>query len=398
MLLRASRINGEQSSFLDFVRGGAALLVLIAHCQQIFINPYWFPHKDLDVGTHLVLYRHLGSLGVMLFFVLSGFLIYQSIANNISGNENHEFDVRSFFISRLVRLYPPLLVVTGISLLVYFLLWFFGLNTSNEFSTGRELYLAREELVVNWKDIFGSLLFLNTITDQFRTPLINGPLWSLAHEFWFYALAAAIVLVYMNIRHVWLFFLVSIFLFFNVNSFFWYGFFVWCAGFISAFMWRFLHIQVAKYVSCFMFLTLFFCWCYALNESSTSYFYNNRNKFLFGLSFAFVLPVILNSTRLIKYVNKSRFCLLIGSVSPFAYTLYLIHFPIMLCIFAFSNKFVDGNLLLLIFQIVFSMGAAVIAAIVIGQVVEDKSRLAFMKEKISDLMSRTKKGAEVSDA
>lgn len=395
MLLSASRINADQSKFLDFIRGGAALLVLIAHCQQIFINPYWYPHKELNVGVHLVLYRHLGSLGVMLFFVLSGFLIYQSVANNISSNKYDKFDARSFFISRLVRLYPPLLVATGISLLGYFLLWFFGLNTSTEFATGRELFLAREELVVNWKDVFGSLLFLNTITDQFRTPLINGPLWSLAHEFWFYVLAAASALVYMSIRNIWLIILISIFLFINVNSFFWYGFLVWSAGFISACMWRFWHFKAVRFGSCFISLAFLFCWCYALNESSNSYFYNNRNKFLFGLSFAFSIPYILNSTRFIKFVNKSRLCLIIASVSPFAYTLYLIHFPIMLCIFAFSNKFVDGNLLLLVFQIVFSMGGVIFVAIVIGRVVEDKGRLACMKEKISDLVIRAKKEEEV---
>ena len=390
MLLSAGKINTNQSEFLDFIRGGAAILVLIAHCQQIFINPYWFPHKELGVSLPLVLYRHLGSLGVMLFFVLSGFLIYLSIANNISSN-NNKFDVRLFFVSRLVRLYPPLLIATVISLVVYLLLWILGLNSSGEFATGRELYLAREELSVNWSDIFGSLFFLNTIVDQYRTPLINGPLWSLAHEFWFYVLCAATVLVYMSVRRLWVIFLVFTFLFFNVNEFFWYGFFVWVAGFVAAWMWSFWHLKVVRLSAYIISVILFLFWCFALNESSSSYFYNNRHKFLFGLFFAFAMPCFLNWTMLLGYIRRCRLCLVVGRVSPFAYTLYLIHFPIMLFSFILSNKFVDGGFLLLVAQIVFSMSVVIVLAFVIGGQVENKHRLQVGKGKVLSVLSETQK-------
>jgi len=60
-------LEHNQSIFMDFIRGGAALLVLFAHAQQIMINPYWYPHKGMGRSLHWVIYGHLGSFGVMLF-------------------------------------------------------------------------------------------------------------------------------------------------------------------------------------------------------------------------------------------------------------------------------------------------------------------------------------------
>ncbi len=40
-------LERDQPVFLDFIRGLAVLLVLFAHAQQIMINPYWYPHKEM---------------------------------------------------------------------------------------------------------------------------------------------------------------------------------------------------------------------------------------------------------------------------------------------------------------------------------------------------------------
>lgn len=387
MFIKAKKLDAHQSGFLDFIRGGAALLVLIAHCQQIFVNPYWFPHKDLDVSLSLVLYRHLGSIGVMLFFVLSGFLIYQSIANNLSNNRNLRFDIKSFFVSRLVRLYPPLLVATGISLIAYFILWLLDLNLASDFSTGKELYLARNELVISWKEVFGSLLFINTIIEHFRTPSINGPLWSLAHEFWFYVLAAFVVLFSLSFRNIWLAVLSFTFLILNVNEFFWYGFVVWCAGFLAAWLWSSCSVKLTHLICLTLSVSLFLFWLYALNESSSSYFFNNRNKFLFGLSFAFAIPLILSCRTLLGCIKNSKFFLLIGGASAYAYTLYLIHFPLMLLLFVLSNKLVDGNWFGLLIQVVLSISIIILISRAIAGFVEDKRRLNLMKERLSSFLN-----------
>ena len=61
-----------------------------------------------------------GYLGVVLFFVLTGFLM---VITNKKKMENREFFCLSnFYISRIKRLYPPLLVMVFTTLGVYFFL------------------------------------------------------------------------------------------------------------------------------------------------------------------------------------------------------------------------------------------------------------------------------------
>ena len=60
-----------------------------------------------------------GYLGVVLFFVLTGFLM---VITNKKKMENREFSTIKFYISRINRLYPPLLVMVFTTLGVYFFL------------------------------------------------------------------------------------------------------------------------------------------------------------------------------------------------------------------------------------------------------------------------------------
>ena len=60
-----------------------------------------------------------GYLGVVLFFVLTGFLM---VITNKKKMENREFSTIKFYISRIKRLYPPLLVMVFTTLGVYFFL------------------------------------------------------------------------------------------------------------------------------------------------------------------------------------------------------------------------------------------------------------------------------------
>lgn len=60
-----------------------------------------------------------GYLGVVLFFVLTGFLM---VITNKKKMENKEFFVIKFYVSRIKRLYPPLLVMVFTTLGIYFFL------------------------------------------------------------------------------------------------------------------------------------------------------------------------------------------------------------------------------------------------------------------------------------
>ncbi len=97
---------------LDGLRCVAVLCVLLAHG--------WY---SLKIPAFLMSYRHsYGVLGVTIFFVLSGFLIYNLTYKEIC--KSGKFDWKAFYLRRVLRIFPCfyfyLIVVFIISLLGYY--------------------------------------------------------------------------------------------------------------------------------------------------------------------------------------------------------------------------------------------------------------------------------------
>ncbi|GIF36936.1 hypothetical protein Axi01nite_12470 [Actinoplanes xinjiangensis] len=95
-------------AWLDAMRGFAAVVVALFH-----LGPYVIGREN-----HLLIYQHfdLGKYGVLLFFLVSGYVIPMSLERHGS--------LRRFWIGRLFRIYPAylftialvvLLVVTGVT-------------------------------------------------------------------------------------------------------------------------------------------------------------------------------------------------------------------------------------------------------------------------------------------
>jgi len=94
-------LNAQQVVFLDLVRGAAASCVLLHHIFLLFGRP------ELAGGVSL------GSLGVTTFFLLSGFLIDQSVQRHAQSH----YDLRDFLIDRVCRVYVcyvPALIFTAL--------------------------------------------------------------------------------------------------------------------------------------------------------------------------------------------------------------------------------------------------------------------------------------------
>ena len=165
------------SQLIEALRWMGAIAVLAVHTNNMFINrgdimsaPHAFP---VYVWWFFSAFE-LGHQAVLAFFVMSGYLVGGAVLAHIQ--KRQEF-LREYFIHRIVRIYlviAPALVLT------------FGVD-----SIGRALFA--DSGVYDWpvfKGHFTLTLFLTSLAnlqgiafDYFGT---NGPLWSLACEFWYY--------------------------------------------------------------------------------------------------------------------------------------------------------------------------------------------------------------------
>lgn len=307
-----------------------------------------------------------------MFFVLSGFLIFLSIRKNLEANKFH-FDIIQFAKSRLIRLYPPLVVSSLIIVIMYWVLNILNLNHANQFATGNEMYLARNELIPNTTDILGSLFFLNTILPEIKTPSLNGPLWSLAHELWFYVVAGLSVISIYKRKFFALLLVVTVFLYYNVNIFWLYGLLVWGSGFYAGWVFTNKNNKDLKHFNVLLIVISGLCWVYMLIGSGDSYFMNNRQKFLFGVFFAVSLPLLLERKGLISKIVGCKLGEKIASMSKFSYTLYLLHFPILLFIFVLTNRITEGHIVFTMLVALSSMWFCILLSSCLGRVVELRS-------------------------
>ena len=161
---------------LESLRGLSAITVLFSHAFQAFIAPQ-------DVTFYSIV-RLFGQAAVMMFFVLSGFLIGHSIQKNLL--QNHTFSIRRYARQRFRRILPPFIFALFWMLLLYVLAPYFFATESHDFQLLPAL-MMRTAYDFSWVEVLGSVFFIN----EFLTPTLyaNAPLWSLSYEVWFYLLA-----------------------------------------------------------------------------------------------------------------------------------------------------------------------------------------------------------------
>lgn len=154
----------ERLAGLDFLRGFAALWVLLFHYIELVPAAYRPP-----LSPYLL---HVGWNGVDLFFVLSGFLIGGLLTADRGETR------RGFLLRRAFRIYPAYLVV-----IVICLAW------------------SRPHLVHEPDLLLAHLFMVHNLVPGFGGA-INGVFWTLGSEFQFYLLAA-LLLGFVRRPRVW---------------------------------------------------------------------------------------------------------------------------------------------------------------------------------------------------
>jgi peptidoglycan/LPS O-acetylase OafA/YrhL len=328
------RLSERASTHLDLIRGMAALAVLANHLRNLFfVNYPQVQHKNV-VLTALYAFAALGHQCVIVFFVLSGFFVSASV---LKYRTPEAWSARGYAINRLARLYVvflPALLVTALADFIARQLPYGDLYFNHPVPDFGQVIFAAQD---NLKQFFGNLFFLQTIT--VRSFGSNGALWSLSNEFWYYAIwplvfvaiaagprtrrliaAAAAVLLLILLPG-------------SMSA----SFLIWLLGVVvlaAPFSARLLVRDRSRVTS----LVLAIVFVIAILAGRRFYAdFNFASDLLVGITFSVLLLTIVYSPRTKptgKFYARSA-----HGLASFSYSLYAIHFPILVLLRTALGKY-----------------------------------------------------------
>jgi peptidoglycan/LPS O-acetylase OafA/YrhL len=176
-----SRISKENN--FDLLRLFAALQVFIGHGIH-----------HLGIRDEYSLWEFLSFFpGVLMFFTISGFLIFSSFQRNL--------DLKKYFFNRFIRIYPALWMCFCITV---FLLMFFGVIGFSDFLNPQ---------LLKW--IIAQITFFQFWTPDLLRPwgvgTPNGSLWTIPVELQFYVALPIIILIFRKMNLMAKFLLLIVF-------------------------------------------------------------------------------------------------------------------------------------------------------------------------------------------
>jgi peptidoglycan/LPS O-acetylase OafA/YrhL len=149
---RPERSTPRRLPALDGLRGVAVLLVLLSHASKHF--PVVHPALN---------FRGAGKSGVLLFFLLSAYLLDRQIALAMRNGEKNYWG--NYFLRRVLRIYP----LFAAALLFHLLLTHLGIPT----------------VIENWRDVTAHLALLDG----------KGVFWSIPVEMTYYLVSPVIMIL-----------------------------------------------------------------------------------------------------------------------------------------------------------------------------------------------------------
>ena len=323
-------ISPAASAHLDAIRGLAALTVLLSHARHLLLKDWGHLRRHslplkLVYGT-----TEFGHQAVIIFFILSGFLIGPGV---LRGIHSGRWSSARYFVHRFVRLevvlLPALLLcafwdLTGIHF--FGLGWIYG-GHADFYPVGYDI--AKR---INVPVFFGNLGFLQTL----RVPILgsDSALWSLANEFWYYLLFPCIVLACFSSRKIaarlaygaaglsiaW-FVRGDILLYFPI----------WVIGAAVYYLPKSNHSVATKRIFLAISAALF-----GLDFLSTKQYWSNLliSDLVLSCFFALFLYCLLNQTTAVGL----RYAKLSHGLASSSYTLYVVHLPLLVFVVVWLGK------------------------------------------------------------
>lgn len=305
----AEKHIGQHFYWLDLIRFLAAFLVMACHYRGAFLPEF----SDVPISERNIFsfsfycITRLGEEAVLLFFVLSGFLVGGKLIERV---QYGTFNLQSYALDRSVRILLPLISALILSVIV------------NKLT----------DKPVEWLTVLGNLLSLQGIWCE---PQIEV-LWSLSYEVWFYILGGGIAILSTTKKtsaqiYAVIIILISLLVFTRLAPLY---LFIWIMGAIAYALLPSKGNKIVLIISGILtfvtitMLELNFEGNFSLDISK---WLPTSNRKALSILFAFFTAVFLNNVVLFK--PKRKIWLIVNKIgtwlAAFSYTLYLVHVPLM---------------------------------------------------------------------
>lgn len=289
-------VNDSKSTLLHAIRWIAALIVLLGHAQMYArqktgSGAFWWEY----VGDH-------AHAGVVLFFVLSGFVIAWSV------DKNEELTWKKYYINRFSRIYS----VLPIAIIFTIIIDLVGRGLSNVYSN--PALIPQDHY---WVRFFVNLFSMQGV-QGYRVQFGSNPaLWSIGYEF-FYYIVFGLIFFWREIFHskIILASVVVLGLFILAGTNITLYFLIWLLGFIA--------YRIQKQVT----LSQCYFWLFLILAILVNHFlvYKALGNIEYIRDFSLGLVVaalFVPATPSIGTVKVHKF------LAEFSYSLYAFHMPIL---------------------------------------------------------------------
>lgn len=270
-----------------------------------------------------------GTHAVLIFFLLSGYLITQSCAANIK--RNGFFNPAEYLASRLARIYPPLIGSILVAISVWIVIQSFGLpgGINNPIGIPEDILVVRRFFTIQLGDVTDALLMNGGMLNE------NGALWSLYIEFRIYVIVLFLAYGVAGRGKIWRIISLSIGATiaiysnrFSDGSYYETYYFVWLLGAVAYLCQAHMGLNWPKFAIGGLLtaiVSMAVCHPDVLNVENGSVLIREGMKILFSL--LYILLISFTPTLKISNVHiakASKRC------ANFSYSLYVVHFPLLI--------------------------------------------------------------------
>ena len=164
--MKSDNLITRNANNFDFIKILFAWLVIVSHSYVLLGNQGcdW-----LCEATHH--YINFSYFGVKGFITISGYLIFKSL--------NRSPNLIDYLWKRVLRIYPALIIVLVLSVGLAYLIY---QPTNNYFKFNKEAL----DYILNNLSLYHNQWRIHGVFDTLPNTAINGSLWTMGFEFFFY--------------------------------------------------------------------------------------------------------------------------------------------------------------------------------------------------------------------